>query len=114
MRSQLSEQEIDDIRADNSASRIVVRSQLDEQEIQDIRADNSALRIVARSNLPNHNLNGLSWGSLNDIRQRVQVLDYISCYRDAQQVSGHAIFLSHEFTGIVQLEIIKNILMQAL
>ena len=64
-----------------------------------------ASRIVARSNLPNHNLNGLFWGSFNDIRQRVQVPDNVSYYRDAQQVSGHAIFLSHEFTGIVQLQV---------
>ena len=87
---------------------------LSEEVIEDIRVANSASRILARSNLPNHNLNGLFWGSINDRRQRVQVPDNISYYRDAQQVSGHAIFLSHEFTGIVQLEIIKNILMQAL
>ena len=103
-RSQPSDQQIQDIRADNSASRIAARSQLSEQQVEDIRADDSASRIVARSNLPNHNLNELFWGSLNDIRQRVQVPDNISYYRDAQQVSGHAIFLSHEFTGIVQLE----------
>ena len=41
---------------------------------------------------------------MNDIRQRVQVPDNISYYRDAEQVSGHAIFLSYEFTGILQLE----------
>ena len=75
-----------------------------EEVIEDIRVANSASRILARSNVPNHNLNGLFWGSINNIRQRVQVPDSISYYRDAQQVLGHAIFLGYVFTGIVQLE----------
>ena len=37
-RSQLSQQQIQDIRADDSASRISARSQLSQQQIEDIRA----------------------------------------------------------------------------
>ena len=103
-RATLTGEEIEDIRVHDSASRNLARAILTGEEIEDIRVHDSASRNLARSNLPNHNLNGLFWGSLNDIRQRVEVPDDISYYRDAQQVSGHAIFLSHEFTGIVQLE----------
>ena len=103
-RATLTGEDIEDIRVHDSASRNLARATLTGEEIENIRVHDSASRNLARSNLPNHNLNGLFWGSLNDIRQRVEVPDDISYYRDAQQVSGHAIFLSHEFTGIVQLE----------
>ena len=73
----LSEEVIEDIRVANSASRNIARTELSEEVIEDIRVANSASRILARSNLPNHNLNGLFWGSINDRRQRVQVPDNI-------------------------------------
>ena len=105
-RSILSDEELANIRDLDSASRAAARSQLTDEESSILREINTSYHNNVAQNNTNiaNDLLSILWGNDVDIRQRVEPAKKITDYRDFEQNSSIAKFLSHEFPGVVQLE----------